>query len=315
MRATSSWSPASRGLRGVRVLFRRSLALAVRAKSSWLLLPAGVWYAVFFLAPLAYMVVISFAENPGYGGPPTLGFHLDSYQELLNPLYVKVFAITLRMALMGTIACLLVGYPLAYFMATRAGRHKTTLLLLIIVPFWTSFLIRTYAWETILDSDGVLSHFLNAIGLTHASLNILYTPTAIFIGIVYNYLPLMIFPLYVALERLDKRLVEASKDLGAGRFASFWRVTLPLTLPGVITGCLLVFIPLTGEYLIPAILGGSKNLFLGNLIGEQFQGQGASSDWPFGAALSVIVVVLLLAIVYGYLLVFRRVQSIPGRAG
>ena len=314
MRTTSSWGPSTGRLRGVRARLRRLPALAPHGTRNWLLAPAGVWYVLFFLAPLTYMVVISFAENPGYGGPPTLGFHLDSYQELLNPLYLKVFAITLEMAFIGTLTCLLIGYPLAYFMATRAGPRKTTLLLLIIVPFWTSFLIRTYAWETILDSDGVLSHALNAIGLTHASLNILYTPTAIFIGIVYNYLPLMIFPLYVALERLDKRLVEASKDLGAGRLASFWQITLPLTLPGVITGCLLVFIPLTGEYLIPAILGGSKNLFMGNLIGEQFQGQGASSDWPFGAALSVTVVVLLLAIVYGYLLAFRRVQAIPGRA-
>ncbi len=295
--------------------FALARGLRLRANSSWLLVPAGVWYAVFFLTPLVYMVVISFAESPGYGGPPALGFHLDSYRELANPLYVKVFAVTLRMAFLGTLACLLVGYPLAYFMATRAGRHRTTLLLLIIVPFWTSFLIRTYAWETILDSDGVLSNMLQAVGVLRAPLNVLYTPTAIFIGIVYNYLPLMIFPLYVALERLDKRLLEASKDLGAGRLVTFWRVTLPLTMPGVVTGCLLVFIPLTGEYLIPAILGGSKNLFMGNLIGEQFQGQGASSDWPFGAALSVSIVVLLLAIVYVYLMVFRRVQSIPGREG
>lgn len=282
-------------------------------RSLLLLAPAVIWYSLFFLAPLVNMVVISFGESSGYGGPPALGFHLDSYRALLNPLYLKVFGTTLRMALLGTIACLLVGYPLAYFLATRASRHKTTLLLLIIVPFWTSFLIRTYAWETILDSDGVLSNILQAVGITHGSLNVLYTPTAIFIGIVYNYSPLMIFPLFVALDRLDKRLVEASKDLGAGRIATFWRVTLPLTLPGVVTGCLLVFIPLTGEYLIPAILGGSKNLFMGNLIGEQFQGQGASSDWPFGAALSVTVVVLLLIVVNLYLLAFRRVQSVPGQ--
>ena len=281
--------------------------------STLLLLPAGLWYAVFFLAPVVLMVVISFGESSGYGGPPALGFHLDSYQELANPLYLKVFAITVQMALLGTAACLLVGYPLAYFLATRAGRHKTTLLLLIIVPFWTSFLIRTYAWETILDSDGVLSNVLQALRLIRGPLNVLYTPTAIFIGIVYNYLPLMIFPLFVALDRLDKRLVEASKDLGAGRLATFWRVTLPLTLPGVVTGCLLVFIPLTGEFLIPAILGGSKNLFMGNLIGEQFTGQGASSDWPFGAALGVTVVLLLLILVNLYLLFFRRVQAVPGQ--
>jgi spermidine/putrescine transport system permease protein len=295
--------------RGV-ALVRR---LIPRNKAMLLLLPPGVWYAIFFLAPLAYMVVISFAESPGYGGPPALGFHLDSYHEMVDPIYFRVFANTLRMAFLGTVACLLVGYPLAYFLATRAHQHKTTLLLLIIVPFWTSFLIRTYAWETILDPNGKLSGVLQDLGVIHGSLNVLYTPTAIFIGVLYNYLPLMIFPLYVALERLDKRLLEASKDLGADRLTTFRRVTLPLTLPGVVTGCLLVFIPLTGEYLIPAILGGSKNLFMGNLIGEQFLGLGGSSDWPFGAALSVTVVALLLLIVFAYLLIFRRVQSIPGR--
>lgn len=307
MRAVGAISPIERGF----MLLRRSPRWA---GSVLLLLPAAAWYAIFFLAPLVYMVVISFAESPGYGGPPTLGFHLDSYQELFNPLYFKVFGLTLEMALIGTLACLLFGYPLAYFMATRGGRYRTTLLLLIVVPFWTSFLIRTYAWETILDSDGVLSKVLQAIGLIHGPLDVLYSPRAIFIGILYNYLPLMVFPLYVALERLDKRLLEASKDLGAARLATFLQVTLPLTLPGVITGSLLVFIPLTGEYLIPAILGGDKNLFLGNLIGEQFQGQGASSDWPFGAALGVTVIVLLLALVNFYLLAFRRVQSIPGQA-
>ncbi|GAC1448476.1 MAG: ABC transporter permease [Ktedonobacterales bacterium] len=306
MRAAGTISPIERGF----MLLRRSPRWT---SSVLLLLPAAAWYAIFFLAPLAYMVVISFAENPGYGGPPTLGFHLDSYRELADPLSFKVFGLTLEMALIGTLACLLVGYPLAYFMATRGGRYKTLLLLLIVVPFWTSFLIRTYAWETILDSDGVLSTVLQAIGLIHGPLNVLYSPRAIFIGILYNYLPLMIFPLYVALERLDKRLLEASNDLGAARLATFWQVTLPLTLPGVITGSLLVFIPLTGEYLIPAILGGDKNLFLGNLIGEQFQGQGASSDWPFGAALGVTVIILLLALVNFYLLAFRRVQSVPGQ--
>jgi len=278
------------------------------AHSFVLLLPAVVWYAVFFLGPLWQMVLISFAQRGPYGGVEP-GFYLDSYQELTNPLYVNVFAVTLKMALIGTLACLVIGYPLAYFLATRAGRYKTVLLLLIIVPFWTSFLIRTYAWETILDSQGVLSNVLQAIGLIHQPLQVLYSPVAIFIGIVYNYLPLMVFPLYVALERMDKRLVEASKDLGAGRFATFRQVTLPLTLPGVMTGCLLVFIPLTGEYLIPTILGGSKNIFMGSLIANQFL---EVRDWPFGAALGVMVMVLLLVLVNIYLMVFRRVQSVPG---
>lgn len=273
-----------------------------------LVLPAVTWYGVFFLAPLTQMVFISFAIPGPYGGVEP-GFALDSYQELANPLYLNIFLVTLRMALIGTLGCLIVGYPLAYFLATRAGRYKTLLLLLIIVPFWTSFLIRTYAWETILEPQGALSQALQDAGLIHGPLAILYSQIAIFIGILYNYLPLMVFPLYVALERLDKRLVEASKDLGAGRFATFKQVTLPLTLPGVITGCLLVFIPLTGEYLIPTILGGSKNIFMGNLIANQFL---EARDWPFGATLGVAVIVLLLLLVSIYLAVFRRVQSVPG---
>lgn len=278
------------------------------ARSLLLLLPAVAWYVFFFLGPLLQMVLISFAQRGPYGGVLP-GFYLDSYQELANPLYINIFIVTLRMALIGTVACLVVGYPLAYFLATRAGRFKTMLFLLIIVPFWTSFLIRTYAWETILDTQGALSNFLQAIGLLHQPLQILYTQPAIFIGIVYNYLPLMIFPLYVALERMDRRLVEASKDLGAGRFRTFRHVTLPLTLPGVMTGCLLVFIPLTGEYLIPTILGGSKSIFMGSLIADQFL---EVRDWPFGSALGVVVIILLLVMVNIYLLIFRRVQSVPG---
>jgi len=287
--------------------------MLLRRLPSWcqsfvLLLPAVVWYGVFFLGPLGQMVLISFGERGPYGGVEP-GFYLDSYQELTNPLYVNIFIVTLRMALIGTLGCLILGYPLAYFLATRAGRYKTMLFLLIIVPFWTSFLIRTYAWETILDPEGGLSSLLQIVGVLHQPLSILFSPVAIFIGIVYNYLPLMVFPLYVSLERMDKRLVEASKDLGAGRIATFRQVTLPLTLPGVMTGCLLVFIPLTGEYLIPTILGGSKNIFMGSLIANQFL---EVRDWPFGSALGVTVMVLLLALVYVYLMVFRRVQSVPG---
>ena len=287
------------------ILLRR---LPPWARSFVLLLPAVLWYAIFFLGPLGQMVLISFGQRGPYGGVEP-GFYLDSYQELTNPLYVNIFLVTLRMAFIGTLGCLIVGYPLAYFLATRAGRYKTMLFLLIIVPFWTSFLIRTYAWETILDPQGGLSSLLQILGVIHQPLSILFSPVAIFIGIVYNYLPLMVFPLYVSLERMDKRLVEASKDLGAGRFATFRQVTLPLTLPGVMTGCLLVFIPLTGEYLIPTILGGSKNIFMGSLIANQFL---EVRDWPFGSALGVIVMILLLLLVYVYLMVFRRVQSVPG---
>ena len=163
-------------------------------------------------------------------------------------------------ATLGTLGCLVIAYPLAYYLATRAGKPRTTLLVLIIIPFWTSFLIRTYAWEVILADQGLINGFLLSLGLAsdNTRLPLLYNPFAVYLGIIYNYLPLMVFPLYVSLERLDKSLLEASKDLGADRIGTFRQVTLPLTAPGLFTGILLTFIPLTGEYIIPTILGGSK---------------------------------------------------------
>ncbi len=271
-----------------------------------LLAPAALWYVAFFLVPLGFVLVFSFLTSADFGGIE-FKFSLANYPQLVSSsIYLRVFFNTLVMAFSGTALCLLVGYPLAYFLATRAGRYKNLFLVMLIVPFWTSFLTRTYAWLILLSNSGPLSHLLHQANLLQGDLNFLYSYKAVVMGVVYNYLPLMVFPLYVSLERLDKRLLEAAKDLGAGRLATFWRVTVPLTMPGILTGCLLVFIPLTGEYVIPAILGGGKFFMIGNLIGDEFI---SAHDWAFGSALGMAVIVVLLALIILYFRAARRASS------
>ena len=271
-------------------------------RASVLLAPAGVWYLAFFVVPLGFILVFSFLTSADYGGVE-FRFSLENYHQIASAtIFLRIFLNTLLMALSGPLLCLLVGYPLAYFLATRAGRWKNLLLILLIVPFWTSFLTRTYAWLILLSDNGPLAHLLQGAGLLQKDLNFLYSYKAVLLGIVYNYLPLMIFPLYVSLERLDRRLLEAAKDLGAGRFAAFRRVTVPLTMPGILTGGLLVFIPLMGEYVIPSILGGAKSYMVGNLIGNEFV---SAHDWAFGSALGMTGIALLLILIVVYFRVGR----------
>ena len=252
---------------------------------AWLAVPAAAWYAIFFLGPLAIMGVFSVSRREGYTDV-VYDFSLENFRYLWDPLYADVFLRTLGLAVFGTVATLLVGFPFAYYLA-RYAKYKTLLLLLVIVPFWTSFLIRTYSWLIILSPDFFLFRFLHDVGITGADFNLLYTREAIYIGVVYNYLPLMVLPLYAALERMDWTLVDAAEDLGDRPLTAFRRVTVPLVLPGIIAGCLLVFIPLTGEYLIPVILGGDLTVFAGNLIAQQFL---TARDWPFGAAIAMVVI-------------------------
>lgn len=269
------------------------------AEPKALLVPAWLYYLAFFLVPLGFIGVYAFAVNdPDRFFVVDFGFNLDQFQRVWDPLFLRIFRDTFVMAFAGTLGCLLIGYPFAYWLATRAGKHKSLLLLLVVVPFWTSLLIRTYAWVLILSEQGPLSEFLQSVRLIANPLNILYTPRAVWIGIVYDYLPLMVFPLYVTIERLDRRLIEASRDLGAGRWETFRKVTLPLTMPGIITGSLLTFIPMTGEYVVPEILGGAKSFLLGSLVANQIL---TAIDWPFGAALSLSLVVILLGVVFLYL--------------
>ncbi len=200
------------------------------------------------------------------------------------------------MAFIGTILCLLAALPMAYFIATRGGDRKALFVVLLVIPFWTSFLIRTYAWLTILGPEGLAGFIGDRIG--DPSFRILGTQASVLIGVVYGYLPLMIFPIYVTMERMDRTLVEASKDLGAGRWATFRQITLPITLPGLITGSILVFIPLMGEYVIPAILGYGRVFLIGNQLVDNFL---QARDWPIGSARAVLLILIMLISITFYL--------------
>ena len=256
----------------------------------WLVLPAVGWYLLFFLVPLGFMAVTSFGEVVGFSDV-AYTWTLDNYRYLWDDfvgdihLYRDIFVKTLELAAIGTLLTLVIGFPLAYYIA-RYAKYKTLLLLLVIVPFWTSFLIRAYAWLIVLDPEFPLFRALGLSGFIERS-EILFTPKAVYIGVAYNYLPLMVLPLYAALERIDWSLVEAAQDLGDPPWRAFRRITLPLALPGVLAGSLLVFIPLTGEYIIPVILGGNKTFYAGNLIAQQFL---ESRDWPLGSALAMVVI-------------------------
>jgi len=263
-----------------------------------LILPAGLWYLVLLVAPMAIVLLFSFGQRAargGYGG----GFSLDNYTTVLN--HPEPIFTSLSLAIFGTLLCLLVGLPLAYYIATRAGRRKSLFLILLVIPFWTSFLIRTYAWLMILGPAGVAGFIGDLIGVPR--FRILGTEWAVLIGLVYGYLPLMVFPVYVTLERMDRTLVEASKDLGAGRWATFRQITLPVALPGLISGSILVFIPMMGEYVIPQILGYGQVFTMGNALVLVFL---ESRNWPAGSASAVALIVVMLITVTGYLWYLNR---------
>jgi spermidine/putrescine transport system permease protein len=258
-----------------------------------LLAPMTMWYLAMLILPLIVIFIYSFGERHhlgGYGG----GFTFEHYLNL--GARFKAFTNTLTFAPVGTFLSLLVAYPLAYYLALIVDRrYKLILLVLVIVPFWTSLLIRTYAWIYSLGGRGIPS-LLEMIGLDDVRL--INTPGAVFIGIVYGYLPLMVFPIYVSLEKLDKNLLEASSDLGGSPFKTFMQVTLPLSMPGIATGCMLVFILLMGEFLIPAFLGGGKVFFIGNAMVDLFL---QSRNWPFGSAIAVALVAIMLVTVTFYM--------------
>jgi spermidine/putrescine transport system permease protein len=262
------------------------------ALTSLLLLPASVWYFLLLITPLAMTVVFSFGYRAPTGGYQP-GFQLGNYVKVVDRL-APVQA-TIQMALVGTALCVLLAIPLAYFLATRAGRWKTLLIILIIVPFWTSFLIRTYAWRIILGSDGLAGTLEGFLG---GDISILGTGWAIMLGLVYNYLPLMVFPVYVSMERLDRSLVDASKDLFADRWRTFRQVTLPLAAPGIVTGSLLVGIPMMGEYVVPAMLGRGQVFLIGNVLYLDFLD---ARNWPQGSAMAVLLILFMLLAVSGYL--------------
>jgi len=275
-----------------------------RPRSRAALIPA-LWLGIFFAFPFLLVLKLSLSDSalamPPYapqidwaGGMEGLkrffgALDFDMYRRLTEDrLYLDAYVSSLQFAATGTILALLVGYPMAYGMAKCKPGVRSVLLMLVILPFWTSFLIRVYAWVGILKPEGLLNAFLKLLGMEPHTL--LYTPAAVQIGLVYSYLPFMVLPLYAALERLDHTLLEAAADLGSPPWKSFWQVTWPLSIPGVIAGCLLCFIPMVGEFVIPDLLGGPGSLMIGRSIWMEFF---ANRDWPFASAVAIILLITL----------------------
>lgn len=262
-----------------------------------------LWLLALFLIPFAIVFKISLSDIalaiPPY--TPTMkdglwtmlsGLDFENFVFLTeDDLYWKAYVSSLQIAFFSTVLTLLVGYPMAYGMARAPQEWRPTLMMLVILPFWTSFLIRVYAWVGILSTEGFLNQFLIGIGLIADPLTILNTNTAVYIGIVYTYLPFMILPIYAALDRLDESLIEAAEDLGCSRFQAFWLVTIPLSKNGIIAGCFLVFIPALGEFVIPSLLGGSGTLMIGKVLFEEFF---SNRDWPVASAVAVILLLILI---------------------
>ena len=283
----------------VRPIRRSVLAWLTRrpeAEAWSLLAPGTLWMILFFAIPVVVMCGYSFMPRGTYGGVDP-GFTLEAYKRFLHPVYLTILERTFVVAVACTVACALTGYPVAYVIA-RSGKWKTLLLFLVVLPFWTSFLVRTFAMIFLMRDTGLINSWLIRLGLIHEPLEMLYTPFAVLLGLIYGYLPFMILPIYASLEKLDPSLLEAAEVLGARPAARFRRVTLPLSAPGLIAGSLLVFIPALGSFLTSDLLGGAKGLLVGNLVQNQFS---TARNWPFGSAASLILMTMVLVAVLVYL--------------
>lgn len=269
----------------------------MKSKEKYLtLVPPAAWLAFFFVAPLLIIFVYSFFER-GIYGEVVYTFTLGNYIKAFDPLYLQTLWRSVWISVVSTLICLILGYPLAWHIARQSASMKKLLLVLLIVPFWTNFLVRTYAWIFILRTEGLMNTALLSMGIINEPIEILFTQTAVIIGLVYTYLPFMVLPIYVSIEKLDTALFDACKDLGASGWQVFRKIMLPLTKPGIVSGCILVFVPCLGAYITPDLLGGSRNLMVGNLIQIQFL---SARDWPFGAALSFIVMAIVLMLLFAY---------------
>jgi spermidine/putrescine transport system permease protein len=271
-------------------------AIRRRAVAYFLLFPGTFWLVVFFVIPLYFMAKLSLDTEI----PETLHYHFDwhwaNYREALE-LYKTQFGRSFLYAGIATLLCLIVAYPLAYVIAFKAGRWRNLMLFAVVAPFFTTYLVRTLAWKTILSDESPITEFLSKIGLAPSG-HILYTSFAVIAGITYNFLPFMVLPLYASLERIDVRVLEASKDLYASASSTFWKVTFPLSLPGVVAGTLLTFIPAVGDYVNADFLGGTNNQMIGNVIQRLYLSQ---SDYPAAAALSFVLMAVIMIVVFVYI--------------
>lgn len=283
--ATAPAPDAVRGGRGLEHAAERA-----RARRGLLIgLPSLTYLVLLFAVPLGIVLVYSFATRSRTGRTILGEWSLDAYARLADGLVVEIFLRSLWLAVVATAVCLVIAYPFAYYLATRSPRVRGLLLVLVMIPFWSNFLVRTYAWRVLLGSDGPFLRLLESVGI--GEMRLLFTPFAIVLGLVYGFLPFMILPLYASIERIDFSLVEAARDLYASGWQAFRRVTWPLSRPGVIAGSILVFIPSFGAYVTPEILGGSKTTMVGSYVVRQFL---SSRDWPFGAAISFAILAVML---------------------
>lgn len=266
-----------------------------------LIFPSLFWLVVFFAIPLIIVFVYSFLKRGPYG-QVVWEFNLNNYARFFDPLYLKIFARSFKIAAITTIVSLLLGYPMAYWIATRSPKWRNILLLLLMIPYWTNFLVRTYAWILILRDSGLVNSLLMGWGVIAEPLPLFGNDFAIIIGLVYGWFPSMVLPCYAAIERLDFSLVEAAQDLYANELRAFARVVIPITMPGIIAGSILVFIPSLGAYVTPDLLGGAKSVMIGNVIQSQFL---TVRDLPFGSAFSFVLMVIML----GATLIYFRVGA------
>jgi len=260
-----------------------------------------VTIGIFMVIPMLILLVFSFMESNPYGGVNP-GFTPEAYRQILfdlnfddelefDPVYLIIISRSILLALFTVVGCLIIGFPVAYYISRQDRRTQNLLLYLVTIPFWTNLLVRTYAWILILSGDGVIEQPLKALGIIDGSLEMMYTNGAVATGLVYSYLPLMVLPIYASLEKLDFRLVEAAHDLYASRFHAFKQVIVPLAKPGIIAGCILVFVPSVGAFIAPDLLGGGKKLMLGSLIHLQFA---SSRNWPFGGAIAMLLLAFVM---------------------
>ena len=279
-----------------------SIGTSIRREMLWQRVTVAIpyiWLLIFFLAPFAIILKISTADpiiwqppfTPMFGDDGTLLVTSDNYKFLMtDKLYAITYLKSVFMAATATIFCLLLGFPMAYGIARADAVTRSILLLLVILPFWISFLLRVYAWMGLLNNYGVINNFLIWLGIIDQPLQLMYTDLAVYIGLVYSYLPFMILPLYAILERMDLDLIDAALDLGARPSQAFWDVTWPLARPGIIAGCMLVFIPAMGEYVIPYLLGGPESLLIGRVLFDEFF---VNRDWPLASSVAIVLLILL----------------------
>ena len=247
--------------------------------------PYIVWSVLFIVVPLIMILFFSFTIDTGHG----YKFSLENFERLMNPIYIRIFGRSMYLAFISTVLCLVIGYPVAYIISKMPESKRNLVIMLFILPMWMNFLLRTYAWMPILSRNGIVNNFLGLFGIE--PIQFLYTNGAILLGMVYNFLPFMILPIYTVLSKLDQNLINAAYDLGANKKQIFTKVILPLSMPGIISGITMVFMPAVSTFVIPRLLGGGKDMLIGNVIEQQFT---TLSDWHFGSALAIILMILIL---------------------